>query len=84
MEQPGGGFEKHRVAIHVLAELARGLPPEKIGVLLVGQAVGGDVVRIELHRAADAVLPLRGGLSGDSVDEVEVEVVESGAPQDGE
>ena len=57
-------------------------PQEELGVLLVSEAVGGDVIGIERDRALERVAPLCERLAGDAEDEVEIDVRYAGLAQD--
>ena len=57
-------FEKLGVAVCVLLELATGVPSKKIGIFLVSQAIGGDVLGLQGNRFFDRRSPLRDRLAG--------------------
>ena len=51
---------------------------EEFGVLLVGEAVGRNMLRLEINGLAQAVFPLGQTLAWNSIDKVEVEIVVTG------
>ena len=78
-----GVLEEFGIGFGVLLEFAFLEAEKEVGIFFVGEAVGGDVFGIEAEGLLEGGVPLLEGLAGDSEDEVEVDVFESGFPKDG-
>ena len=82
-ERVHGRLEKVGVAVVVLLEGAELELAEVGGVLLVGEAVGRNVLGLEGEGFREGGGPLRGRLAGDGKHEVNVDVFKPGGAQDG-
>jgi hypothetical protein len=76
------GFEKARIGIGILAELAPELAGEKLGVFFVGQTVGRDMLRSEGDGLLKGRFPLRQRLPGKAEHQIDIQVREPGVAQD--
>ena len=74
----GEAIHRHFKVIGIPLGLGRHFSPlksqEKLGVLFVSQAIGGDVIRREIDRLLDGIRPLLTRLTGNSKYQIQVHI----------
>src|SRR5262249_22200009 len=76
-----GHLEKRSIRVCVLQKFTACVAEKKLGVLLVGEAVGRDVIGLETGSSLQRRFPFLDGLAWQSEHEIDVDVGESGSSQ---
>ncbi len=80
-EQIHGHFKKIGIPVLILGELVGLKLVIKFGVLLIGEAIGGDVLGSESDRSLQGGLPLSAGLGGNGEHQIEADVIKTRLPK---
>ena len=77
-----GRLKKFRILLHFLHKFSAGEPLEIFRVLFVSEAVGGNMIGGQFDGPQKGFPPVGRGLTGDSEDEVQVDIFGPGLPED--
>ena len=80
-EDRHGRLEERGICIHVLSKFTACVAQKKLSVLLVSEAVGGDVIGFEGNGFLQCEFPLLDGLPRQSEHKIDIDVRESGCSE---
>ena len=80
-ENAHGHLEKRSIRVRVLSKFTACVAQKEFCVLLISEAVGGDVIGSKIDRFLQCELPLVDGLSRQTEHEIDIDVREPGSSQ---